>query len=196
MAASKEQLIDKLWPDVEPEKAANYFRVSCTYLRKALDDNGFADIFLRDRDNYLLDTEQLNCDMHKFLSKARAAKLKPIDYAALEEAAELYTAPYFQDRIFEWSSKHSLWLENEYKMIQNILADEYVRREQHDKACACMKMVLLHDQFDEQVVLRLINILLQTGDTTYAKITYGKYKESLWKELGLTPSDKLQKLME
>lgn len=45
MAASKEQLIDKLWPDADPEKAANYFRVSCTYLRKALDDNGFADIF-------------------------------------------------------------------------------------------------------------------------------------------------------
>lgn len=195
MAVSKEQLIDKLWPDVVPEKAANYFRVSCSYLRKALDENGFADIILRDRDNYLLDTDQVDCDMHRFLSNVESDQ-SSLDYTALKEAAKLYAAPYFQDKFYEWSTKHSLWLENEYKRIQNVLADEYARQEQYDKACARLEMILLHDPFDEKAVTRLITILLQTGDTTSAKITYCKYKEILWKELGLTPSEKLLQLIE
>lgn len=195
IAASKEQLIDKLWPDTAPEKAANYFRVSCTYLRKALADHGFEDIVLRDRDNYLLNINQLDCDMHRFLSIVNSAKIHPTNYAILEEAASLYTAPYFQDRIYEWSSKHCLWLEDEYKHVQNILTDEYIRQGNYDKACARIKMILQNDPFDEKAVIRLITLLLQTGDTTSANIIYNKYEEKLWKELGLTPSCKLQQLI-
>ncbi len=195
LAASKEQLINKLWPDTDPEKASNYFRVTCTYLRKALEKEGFADIILRDRDSYLLDIDRLDCDMHRFLSKVKSGKLSPVDYSALEEAADLYAASYFEDRIYEWAFKYSIWLENEYKYIQKILTDEYIRQEQYDKACDSMRKLLLHDQFDEEIVIRLITTLLRLGDTTSAMITYNKYKENLWKELHLFPSEELRKLL-
>ncbi len=196
MAVSKEQIIEKLWPDTDAEKASNYFRVTCTYLRKTLDTKGFADILIRDRNYYLLDTDQLTCDMYSFMSKVKSGKTPPIDYKVLEEAADLYTSPYLEDRYYEWSLRYNLWLENEYKNIQNILTDEYIRKEQYDNACTRMKMILLHDSCDEETVIKLITTLLKTGDTTSARIIYDKYSENLWKELSLTPSVKLQKLIE
>jgi two-component SAPR family response regulator len=40
-AKTKESLVDTLWPELEPGKAANLFRVTCTYLRSALAERGF-----------------------------------------------------------------------------------------------------------------------------------------------------------
>jgi two-component SAPR family response regulator len=42
---AKDNLIETLWPEFEPEKSANLFRVTCTYLRSALAEKGFPDIW-------------------------------------------------------------------------------------------------------------------------------------------------------
>lgn len=195
MAVSKEQLIDMLWPEAEPDKAANYFRVTCTYLRKALEDKGFPGLLCRDRDSYMLNTLQLDCDMLKFMSMSKQGMTMPINYSVLDDALTLYSAPYFEDKGYEWLGKYSLWLENIYKRVQNLLIGEELRQEQYHRACERMEQVLFNDPFDEDTVTRLAATLLLTGDTTRAQIIYGKYKDKLWKELGLTPGEKLKKLL-
>jgi two-component SAPR family response regulator len=194
--ASRDQLIDKLWPDAIPEKAANYFRVTCTYLRKALKNAGFEDIIQRDRDNYMLNKSLLNCDTHLFIELIEAGRKMPVDYIALEKAANLYTAPYLQDRPYEWSGVMNQWLENEYKLIQNMLANELLRQGNFEQAIARMKALMLLDPYDEDNVYKLISIQQNAGDTTAAIITYDKYSKMLWKELNLIPSEKLQRLVD
>jgi two-component SAPR family response regulator len=65
-AKSKESLIDALWPELEPEKSINLFRVTCTYIRTALSERGFSDVLIRDWNGYKLNTERINCDLFRF----------------------------------------------------------------------------------------------------------------------------------
>jgi two-component SAPR family response regulator len=68
----KETLIDILWPELEPEKSANLFRVTCTYLRTALAERGFPDLLIRELDGYKINTDLINCDL--FISGSLPAR--------------------------------------------------------------------------------------------------------------------------
>lgn len=194
IAISKELIIDKLWPDTTLDKASNYFRVTCTYLRKNLEDNGFPDMLKRDRDNYSLKTERIDCDIHKFQLKIKPG-IDLLSYEELEETALLYSAPCFVDKAYEWSAKFNQWLENEYIRILYKLADEDERQCNYEKVCERMKLVSLHDAFDDEAMIRFIASKLKLGDSASATIAYQRYKDYIWKELGINPSEKLQILM-
>jgi Response regulator containing CheY-like receiver and SARP domains len=190
-AISKEILIDALWPEAEPEKAANHFRVTCTYLRNTLTDKGFANLLLRDRDSYLLDTSRLRCDLLLFLALAGATSELP----ALEEASDLYAGEYLGNKAFEWAANTRIWLENEYKKIQHRIADGYLISGENKKACAALGKALEHDPYDEEVVGKLISHKLQLGDSVSAVRIYQEYEQKLFEEMELSPSDKLKELM-
>jgi two-component system, LytTR family, response regulator len=188
---SKEQIIDKLWPDTTPDKASNNFRVTCTYLRTNLKSNGFSDILQRERDSYFLNTNNIECDVHKFLSMIKPG-IDLLGYAELEEAITLYSAPYLDGRDYEWSIKYGQWLENKLISILYRLAAKDEINQNYEAVCERMKLILLHDTFNDDAVMRFISAKLKLGDTTAAAITYQKYKEYIQRELGINPSEKLQ----
>lgn len=192
IAVSREVFIDVLWPEVQPEKAANNFRVTCTYLRNTLAEKGFTNILLRDRGSYLLDTSRLCCDLLLFLSAAGSASA---DLPALEKASALYAGGYFENKPYEWTANMQAWLENEFKKIQRRLADEYQILGQNERACAALERSLLRDPYDEEAVEPLLLLKLQSGDSVAAAKIYRDYEQRLFKELALAPSDRLRGLM-
>ncbi len=191
-AISKEILIDALWPEAEPEKAANNFRVTCTYLRNTLTDKGFANILLRDRDSYLLDTSRLRCDLLLFLPTTGAASL---ELSALEKASALYAGGYFENKPYEWAANMRVWLEREYKKIQYRIADEYQSIGENKRAYAVLEKALEHDPYDEEAYEKLLSLKLRSGDSVSAVKIYLEYEQKLLKEMELSPSDKLKELM-
>jgi two-component SAPR family response regulator len=191
-AISKEILIDALWPDAEPEKAANNFRVTCTYLRNTLTDKGFANLLLRDRDSYLLDTSRLRCDLLLFLTATGAASP---ELSALEEASALYTGRYFENKPYEWAANARVCLEDESKKVQHRIAEEYQAGGETKRACAALEKALAHDPYDEEAVERLLSLKLQLGDSVSAVRIYREYEQRLLKEMDLSPSDKLREFI-
>lgn len=191
-AISKEILIDALWPEAEPEKAANHFRVTCTYLRNTLTDKGFANLLLRDRDSYLLDTSRLRCDLLLFLSATGAAMPA---LSVLEEASALYTGGYFENKPYEWAANTRVWLEDELKKAQYRIVGGYLISGDIKRACAALGKVLAHDPYDEEAVERLVSIKLQSGDSVSAIKIYREYEQRLLKEMALSPSEKLNELI-
>jgi two-component SAPR family response regulator len=191
-AISKEILIDTLWPEAEPEKAANNFRVTCTYLRNTLTDKGFANLLLRDRDSYLLDTSRLRCDLLLFL--AAAGEVSP-KLSALEEASAVYVGGYFENKSYEWAANMRAWLGKEYKKIQCRIADFYQAGGENRRACAALEKALTHDPYDEEAVEKLLSLKLRSGDSVSAVKIYREYEQRLLKEIELSPSDKLRELM-
>lgn len=191
-AISKEILIAALWPEAEPEKAANNFRVTCTYLRNTLADKGFANILLRDRDSYLLDTSRLRCDLLLFLAATGAASP---ELSALEDASALYAGGYFEYKPYEWAANMRVRLEKEYKKIQCQIAEGYQAGGETKRACAALEKVLEHDPYDEETVERLLSLKMQSGDSVSAVKIYREYEQRLLKEMELPPSDKLKELM-
>jgi two-component SAPR family response regulator len=185
----RESLIDTLWPELEPEKSANLFRVTCTYLRSALAEKGFPDILRREADGYRINTNMINCDLFKLRQLNRA--VAALDLNELEEASELYAGEYLESKSYDWARETRTKTESDFKKIQYRLADEYLKRGNNDKAAEVLERTLTVDPCDEEAVMRLVDLKLKDGDHMAAKKAYRNYEKILMEQFGIEPSVKL-----
>jgi two-component SAPR family response regulator len=183
---SREQLIDMLWPELEPEKSANLFRVTCTYLRSALAEKGFPDILIRELDGYRLNTDLIACDLYRFRLDSRSLPSLTID--ELYELSNLYSGEYLEGKPYDWAGGTRAQLESDFKKVQYFLSEESCANGCGDKAIEALEKVLLYDPYDEDTVMRIVNIKLQNGDLSSAAKTYRAFEKMLKDELGVTPS--------
>lgn len=191
---SREIVIDTLWPEAEPQKAPNLFRVTCTYLRNALAERGFENMLSRERDSYRVDMSRLKCDAAAFITGMNAA-LKSDDIQRLERTAALYAGPYLATKPYEWAAKARTAMENGYKQLQYRLAELYTGRAQPDKAADALQRVLAQDPCEEDAIARLIELKLGEGDAVSAARIYRRYESELRAAFDLQPSEKLKARM-
>ena len=189
---SKDSIIDTLWPELEPKKSANLFRVTCTYLRAALAEMGFFSLLIRELDGYKINTDFINCDLFNFRLAAHSISSQGIE--KLDKASALYSGVYLEDKSYDWASGIRTQLESDFKKIQYYLADEYFNGGLNEKACRALERVLQYDPCEEKAVTRFMRIKFQTGDTTSAIKAYRKYENTLKEELGVLPPKELQEL--
>ncbi len=188
-AKSKESLIDALWPELEPEKSINLFRVTCTYIRTALSERGFSDVLIRDWNGYKLNTERINCDLFRFRQAVRDVPSPGLE--TLEAASALYSGEYLDGKLYEWAGRARDQLESDFKKIQFRLSEALCIRGDFGKACEALDKVLEFDACEEEAVSRLIQMKLEHGDTAAAIKVYRTYEQRLKNELGLSPSEKI-----
>lgn len=184
----KEYLIDILWPELEPEKSVNLFRVTCTYLRSALAEKGFSDILIRGFDGYKINAGMIDCDLFRFRQEVRS--ISSLKTEKLNELSDLYSGEYLEGKPYDWAVGIRTQLESDFKKVQYCLADAYCAHGLGDKALAMLGRVLMFDPCDEETVMRIIHIELQKGDHTSAIRTYRKFEKILMEELGIAPSGK------
>lgn len=192
-AKSKENLIEMLWPDIDPQKSANLFRVTCTYIRYALAEIGFFNLLLRDLDGYKLNTDLIDSDLFNFRFMARSVSSQATDQ--LEEALALYSGEYLEGKAYDWALGGRTQLESDFKNLQYCLADRYAAGNAYEKACKALEQILQLDSCDEEAVTRLIKMRLQAGDMAAAAKAYRNYESVVKKELGILPSEKLKQLL-
>lgn len=188
---SKESLIETLWPELDPRKSGNLFRVTCTYLRHALADLGFPNLLLRELDGYKLNTDLIDCDLFRFI-------INPIHSQgekSLEAVAALYSGEYLEGKSYDWASAAKTQMESDFKRLQYCLADKYFANGQVEKVCEAMEKILLYDPCEEAAVIRIIQAKLQAGDRATAIKVYKKFVKMLKAELGVLPSAKFQQLI-
>ncbi|MEA4824438.1 MAG: response regulator [Clostridiaceae bacterium] len=186
---SKDILVDKLWPNLPPEKSHNLFRVNCTYLRNAFSEKGVSDLLLRVRDSYSIDTDRVNCDLYRF----RQAELSMTSLSAneLEAIASIYCGEYLESQEYTWASSLKLPSFDIYKSIEYHLAELYSAQCEYKKAENVLLRVKSRDPYDEESVDRLIRFYLSTGSPRIAQNLYQDFTSLLSQALGASPSDKL-----
>ena len=190
---SKGSLIEMLWPDIDPKKSANLFRVTCTYIRSALAEMGFFNLLLRELDGYKLNTDLIDCDLFSFRFLARSISSQRTD--KLEEAFVLYSGEYLEGKIYDWALGARTQLESDFKNLQYYLADRCAANNSYEKACKALERILQLDPYDEEAVARLIKMRLHAGDNAAAAKVYRKYESVVKEELGVLPSNKLKELL-
>jgi two-component SAPR family response regulator len=187
---SRENLIDMLWPDLEYKKAANLFRVTCTYLRNALAGCNITGVLAREMDGYKVNTDIIDCDLFQFRLAARS-DISP-GLTRLEEASARYSGAYLESRTYEWALNVRTLLEADFKKIQHRLCAMYLDSGETGKAAGAMEKVMRHDPCDEEAILQLINIKLQAGENSSAVKLYRDFEQNLLRELGTAPSPQLR----
>lgn len=182
----KESLIETLWPGHKPEKTANLFHVTCTYLRSALAEKGFSDILVRELDGYRVNPERIDCDLFRF--SLEIGSISSLGIEKLNDLSNLYCGEYLEGKPYDWSAGLRTQLESDFKKIQHGLSEVYCTQGLWDKALEALDRILMYDPCDEETAMRIVKLKLRKGDPSSAIKTYRKFEQILMKELGLTPS--------
>lgn len=185
-AKTKDHLIDVLWPELEPEKSSNLFRVTCTYLRSALAEKGFPDILLRELDSYKLNVEHIDCDLYSFRLFSRS--VSSIEADNLNKLSNLYSGEYLEGKLYDWAGGARTQLESDFKKIQYFLSEKHCKDGCFSKAVEALEKVLIYDPYDEETVLRIVNAKLKNKDLSSAIKTYHAFEKTLLDDLGISPS--------
>ncbi len=192
-ARSKDMILDTLWPDADLDKAANNFRVTCTYIRSTLADFGYADILVRDHDDYSVNVSRIRCDYIEFRNKISNPDMLSLQDA--EVLVNLYKGPYLENRFYDWAEETKGWLENRYIQLLYRTGRLYAEANRVDAAIEAFEAVLRVDLYEEDALKEIIKLKQKKLPPAAVREYYEKYCDSLFKEYGLEPSKDIKDLM-
>jgi two-component SAPR family response regulator len=192
-ARVKDSILDTLWPDADLDKAANNFRVTCTYIRSTLADFGYTDVLVRDHDDYSINTARIKCDYLEFRSKI--ANPDTLGLPEVETLINLYKGPYLENRFYDWAEETKGWLEGRYIQLLYRAGRLYAEADRIDAAIDAFESVLRVDLYEEDAFKEVIRLKQKKLPPAAIRDYYEKYKDSLFKEYGLGPSQEIKELI-
>lgn len=193
---SRDEIIDRLWPDYDGDRAVAHFNTTLYNVRKALQQNGIQASIKHSRGCYRLDAASIECDYHRFLSSTSVSRvINDITIVDYEEAAALYTGDYLGGNQFQWSERSRMMLKEKYVRLLLDMAEYYKSARKHDRAVELLKTGLMHDPLHTDLNYRLVEMLMALKKRITAVKYYEAYRRELKNELGLEPEIKLKKLM-
>jgi DNA-binding SARP family transcriptional activator len=193
----REQVMDLLWPDLEPQAAANNYHKVLHLVRRTLEVAvGDASSYLQVHDGIVtLDPPgPLWIDVEAFQAAAQTAR-RDQDPASYEDALRLYTGGLLpDDRYEDWVVGRCEELATLHGELLVELADLHEQRGEVGAAIAALRQVVACDPAHEEAQARFMRLLAQTGQRHLALRQYQQVRDTLQRELDAEPSPRLQAL--
>ncbi|HWQ15878.1 MAG TPA: BTAD domain-containing putative transcriptional regulator [Roseiflexaceae bacterium] len=198
-ALPRERVLDTLWPEMEPDAAANNLRVTINRLSKALEPerpDGAPPAYLtqqsetytfNDASDYELDA----ADFASAVAEGQRAEQRGQRQAAVgwyRKAIELYRGPYLPDNMYED------WTVVERERLQILFNDAAVRlgtllldEGQAHEAIGLAWRVIEYDRAHEEAYRLLMRAHAALGERSTALRLYARCVAALREELGVEP---------
>lgn len=203
---TRDQLIDRLYPEADPAKVAKNLRGRVSELRRALEP----DLKHGPDSRYVLSAGEGYCfsaeapcwiDVEAFaraLDEARAleeAQRWSEAVSCYRRAVELYRGPFLaEDPYEEWTLEPRERLRERFLVALERLAEAHARLGQHPQAIACCQRALAEDPARESAFRRQMRFQAYAGRTSQALETYRRCVHTLKDQLGVEPDRKTQAL--
>ena len=175
--ATREQVLDELWPDADPTSATNSLNQSLHFLRRSLDEWYEDDVsagYLRfESDVVWLDSELVSSTSAQFLRELRRTEPSGADLADLWRVIKLYRAPFapefeYDEWAISWRSRlHAAFLEFSARTI-----DALVSRQRLDEARDVAAQALEIDPTAQDAERRLVWLYWHLGARSAAAAQY------------------------
>jgi DNA-binding SARP family transcriptional activator len=196
----REEIVDRLWPDLSPEAAMRDFKVALNALNKAIEparapDAAFAFV-VREGSAYRLRPEaDLWLDAAAFRTGCEAG-LRLLTSGATDEAVErlrtglnLYGGDYLPDALYEdWASEERERLLSLYLRAADKLAGVLIERGQYDDGLRLCEAILARDPCWEHAYRLMMTTHIRQGNRPQAHRAYQRCVEILRAELDVPPS--------
>jgi DNA-binding SARP family transcriptional activator len=195
----REHIIDRLWPDLDPEDGANNLHKALYVARRILEPNLVprrASSYLRLRHDLLVLEAPggLWIDVEAFLAAARAAHEGPTPQA-YQEALRLYTGDLVpEDRYEDWAIADRAWLGELRVTLLVRLAGVQEQSEDLSAAIETLQQAVVIDPVHEEAQGLLMRLLVQTGRRHLALRHYRALRAALQRDLDVEPPASLQAL--
>lgn len=201
----KEVLMEIFWPEGDPEAARNNLNVAIYGLRKALNKaNTDFPYVLFQEGCYRLNPElQVWVDADDFMAHVRKAKeceRRSDQAAAIREyrAAEaIYQSEFLiEDRYEDWLIEVRQNFQDTYLAVMNRLSSHYFEQQDYEACVTICAKALAQDSCNEELHRRLMRCYSLMGYTHLALRQFHVCRETLARELNLTPSQETMQLFE
>ena len=195
----REQAMELLWPDSEPELAANNLHKAIHMARHALEPSlkSVADshfILTQGQQVLLRAPGRLWIDVEEFEEGVTAAK-GGSDVKAYEEARALYSGELLtEDRYEDWAAARREHLQNTQRELLSKLAGLYEARGEHQPALERWQELATTDVSNEETHRHLMRLYAMTGNKHQALRQYQICCEALKKELDVEPEQQTREL--
>ena len=188
----REQLLDRLWPNLDPSAAANNLRQNIHHLRRTLSPSGIgAPVILNEMVSL---AAGIWIDADAFRRQAGAAQASD-DPTLYEETLALYRGDVLPEDLYEeWTEPAREELRNLRLRLLLQLSHRYESRGRVDEALRAAEQAWEIDPLAEEPHYRLIQIYMSSGRRDRAVRQYQRFRQSLDRSLGLAPSEHMEAL--
>jgi DNA-binding SARP family transcriptional activator len=194
---SADRLIDELWGEASPERAAAALRVNVSRLRKALAQ----DVLATRSPGYAIRVEPDDLDLHRFerlVDEGRSLLARDLAADAserLREALSLWRGPALADFAYESFAQTAIARLEEIRLAAvELRIDADLALGRHDELVAELEEIVAEQPLRERLRGYLMTALYRSGRQAEALDAYRDARRALVDELGIEPSTVLQEL--
>jgi DNA-binding SARP family transcriptional activator len=196
----RDQVLELLWPDADPDSAGNSLSKALHAARHALEPESRArgqSAYLHLRNDVLmLDTEHVWIDIDHFQHLAHEA-LQRDDVASFEKALAAYPGDLLpEDRYQTWAAERGARITELSVRLLNAGADALEREGAVNMAVEWLCRALERDETREDIHRRLMRLYLRSGERHRALRQYDQCREILLREVDAEPEPETQTLHE
>jgi LuxR family maltose regulon positive regulatory protein len=191
LSATRDQVLDALWPDLSPEIAVNSLNQTIYFLRRVFEPGYNEDLspeyVHHDSDVLWLDQDLVRARSAECWALVRRIQGPPTPQE-VEELCNLYTGRFALDFAYEdWAASYRDALHAAFlQIVETAVADD-IRSGHFDRGVKIARRALEIDPDAEQIELSLLRLYRRTGAHAAAAEQYAHYSAVLRSELGVEP---------
>lgn len=186
----RDEIVESLWPELEPEAAANNLRVALHHARQILAaaGDGAGSWLRRDGETMLLGSpDAVVVDIDHFEMAVRHA-WQSSDPAPTHAALDLYRGDLLpDDRYDDWIEGRRTALRTSFLALWRRLAHLHAQRGELGEAIAALQQAVAAEPLDEDAHVALIRLFAQAGEPHHAVTQYDRLTALLSSELAAAP---------
>lgn len=189
--ATRERIIENLWPDYEKQKPINLFHTTLYWLRQLLHEYTSHDLIIFKGGRYQLLDNNLETDWRRFeklvLSADEKGVLSDLCARQLEEAVQLYRGHYLEELDYPWLHPYQEYYRNLYIQTRLRLARFYLTTKEYQKASLHLLRLMENDFLMDEAHILMMTIYNESGDRIGAFRHYQKMAKAYGDEYGISP---------
>jgi predicted ATPase/DNA-binding SARP family transcriptional activator/uncharacterized protein HemY len=195
----REELMEQLWPESNPDTARTQLRHQVYLLRHLLEPPGTpaGSVLVADRTSLRLNAEAISTDVSEFeaaLVAAKRAEGSAERVARLIQSVELYRGELLPGCFEDWVQQERQWLAERYFQALGELVTHLEQVGEFERAVEYVRRGVRADPLREEAHRDLICLLAVAGQPDAALRQYAELQRLLAEKLGAEPSPEVRAL--
>jgi DNA-binding SARP family transcriptional activator len=191
LASTRDQVLDALWPDLDPLDAVNSLNQTVYFLRRILEENYVDDLspgyVHHDPDLIWLDRELVTSRSNECRRLIKSLPVVPTP-DQVKTLADTYGGRFALDFEYEeWAAPYRDWLHASYLEIVERALTEDLETGNFARGISLARRVLDVDPSADQVEVSLLRLYRASGAHAAAAEQYGHYADVMRDQLGVEP---------
>jgi LuxR family maltose regulon positive regulatory protein len=191
LASTRDQVLDAIWPDLDPLDAVNSLNQTVYFLRRILEEDYVDDLspgyLHHDSDLIWLDRDLVTSRSNECRRLIKGLPPLPSPDQVFE-LAELYTGRFALDFEYEeWATPYRDWLHASFLEVIERAVTSDIETGHFERGIRLARRVLDIDPGAEQVEVSLLRLYRASGAHAAAAEQYGHYAAAMRDQLGIDP---------